>query len=394
MAYKSHEFRCADLDAWWAAIQAFMTAIGWTAHDTISATRIVYKSNGESGTKPYIYLDCEKTASKWKVTAWLYWNDSTHEGTVSAYSIASNTFNWSGATANCILAGDKDLVLFCTHGLHTSNGYIVLAGHWPYVIDGTTTTTTGDITAGNNVSIPVSSSSGFGAGTYVTIMGIPYEGRDRLLISSIPDSTHILVATVPRNYTTGATIGRTVHTGGVTNSLPYWYPLVHYNEAGTTNNASGNYYNVSNLLDYSGAQIHSGLRTLTPTRMYGANWTIAYSKANGPFLCAGTYGDVLCVMSDMSIPPVSSVTGATATTLTDSSKSWTEDALIGKFAVITNNTGVGQIRKISDNDATSITLESDWVTTPDGTSEYKIFDNVYRYTYLYAWKILSTVAPS
>jgi len=62
--------------------------------------------------------------------------------------------------------------------------------------------------------------------------------------------------------------------------------------------------------------------------------------------------------------------------------------------VITNNTGVGQIRKISDNDATSITLESDWVTTPDGTSEYKIFDNVYRYTYLYAWKILSTVAPS
>ena len=393
MAYQSHEFRCADLAAWWAAIQAFMTNIGWATHDTVSATKIVYKSQGESGKKPYMYLEIEKAASTWKLTAWLYWNETTHAGTVSGYSNSAN-FLWSSATANCILAGDKDLVLFCTHGLHTSTGYIVMAGHWPYVLDGTTTTTTDAITAGNNVSIPVSSSSGFGAGTYVTILGTNYEGRDRLLISSIPDATHILVSTLPRNYFSGAIIGRTVHTGGMTNTLTYWFPLVHYNEAGTTNNASGNYYNVGSLLDYAGAQVHSGLRTLTPVRMYGTYWTIAYSKANGPFMCAGSYGDVLCVMSDMSIPPVSSVTGATATTLTDSSKSWTEDALIGKFAVITNGTGVGQIRKISDNDATSLTLESDWVATPDGTSEYKIFDNVYRYTYLYAWKILSTVAPS
>ena len=39
---------------------------------------------------------------------------------------------------------------------------------------------------------------------------------------------------------------------------------------------------------------------------------------------------------------------------------------------ITSGTGAGQIRKSADNDATVITVERDWATAPDGTSDYQV----------------------
>lgn len=64
---------------------------------------------------------------------------------------------------------------------------------------------------------------------------------------------------------------------------------------------------------------------------------------------------------------------ATSTTLVDSSQTWTVDSFNDDYAVyIKSGTGSGQIRQISDNDATSVTV-STWDTTPDSTSGYEIF---------------------
>jgi len=77
------------------------------------------------------------------------------------------------------------------------------------------------------------------------------------------------------------------------------------------------------------------------------------------------------------MPTASSASSGTSTTLVDTTQSWTTDALIGKFIVITSGAGVGQIRKITDNDPTSVTVET-WATTPDATSDYKICDRAFR----------------
>lgn len=64
-------------------------------------------------------------------------------------------------------------------------------------------------------------------------------------------------------------------------------------------------------------------------------------------------------------------TSATGTTLVDSGAGWGVDQFINFQVRITGGTGIGQIRTITDNDATSITVAT-WTTTPDATSTYSI----------------------
>lgn len=63
-------------------------------------------------------------------------------------------------------------------------------------------------------------------------------------------------------------------------------------------------------------------------------------------------------------------TATSATTLSDSSKSWTVDGYNTYYAVvITDATGQGQQKTITDTTATQLTV-STWTTTPDTTSKY------------------------
>ena len=67
-------------------------------------------------------------------------------------------------------------------------------------------------------------------------------------------------------------------------------------------------------------------------------------------------------------------TSATSTTLVNSAKAWTADQWINAQIRITGGTGIGQIRTITDNDATSVTVAT-WTVTPDSTSTYAIEPN-------------------
>jgi len=65
-------------------------------------------------------------------------------------------------------------------------------------------------------------------------------------------------------------------------------------------------------------------------------------------------------------------TGGTATTLADTSKSWAANIFTNGKIFIWNGTGRGQIRDISNNTATEITVSTSWTTIPDATSKYVI----------------------
>jgi hypothetical protein len=67
-------------------------------------------------------------------------------------------------------------------------------------------------------------------------------------------------------------------------------------------------------------------------------------------------------------------TSATATTLVNSAKTWTASQWINYQIRIVSGTGAGQIRTITANDATSVTVAT-WTTTPDATSVYSIEGN-------------------
>jgi len=67
-------------------------------------------------------------------------------------------------------------------------------------------------------------------------------------------------------------------------------------------------------------------------------------------------------------------TSATATTLVCSSKTWTASQWINSQIRIVSGTGAGQIRTITANDATSVTVAA-WTVQPDATSVFSIEGN-------------------
>jgi hypothetical protein len=70
-------------------------------------------------------------------------------------------------------------------------------------------------------------------------------------------------------------------------------------------------------------------------------------------------------------------TAGAATTLTDSGKAWGTDVHIGRMVRITGGTGSGQVKNISNNTATVLTIggrSGDWATTPSTDSTYIIYD--------------------
>jgi Pectate lyase superfamily protein len=74
-----------------------------------------------------------------------------------------------------------------------------------------------------------------------------------------------------------------------------------------------------------------------------------------------------------------SVTSATTTSLTDSTRAWPTNLLAGQSVSITNGIGSGQTAVVLSNTATTLTLtpQTAWITVPSGTSKYSVTVNSY-----------------
>jgi hypothetical protein len=62
-------------------------------------------------------------------------------------------------------------------------------------------------------------------------------------------------------------------------------------------------------------------------------------------------------------------------TLQDTDQAWTNDEWIDYLLFLTGGTGSGQWKRITDNDGDTLTVESNWTTNPDNTTEYEIRGN-------------------
>ena len=97
-------------------------------------------------------------------------------------------------------------------------------------------------------------------------------------------------------------------------------------------------------------------------------------------------------------------TSATGTTLVNSAKTWTTNQWANYQVRIVSGTGAGQIRSITSNTGTTLTVPT-WTTTPDATSEYQITGNddfiyyigsgaVTMYRYSISGNSWSTLSPT
>jgi len=117
----------------------------------------------------------------------------------------------------------------------------------------------------------------------------------------------------------------------------------------------------------------------------------------------GTEGRLISTSSS-DIFATGTATSATSTTLVNSAKTWTDSKWINYQVRITAGTGIGQIRTITANTGTTLTVAA-WTVTPDATSEYSIEGNddfvyllgnnaVTMYRYSFTSNTWTTMAPT
>ena len=98
-------------------------------------------------------------------------------------------------------------------------------------------------------------------------------------------------------------------------------------------------------------------------------------------------------------------TSASVSTLVNSAKTWTVNQWANYQVRITAGTGIGQIRNITSNTATALTVSANWTVTPDATSVYELTgsdDYIYAlgnnavtmYRYQISSNVWTTLAPT
>ncbi|MDY6957834.1 MAG: hypothetical protein SVK08_01620 [Halobacteriota archaeon] len=389
--YKSEVAKSyVGMDSFKDAILSFFTDIGLTIHDNQDASDYrVYKMEGESSQHPPAYIQI-----MWDTAVadpnyiyfrfWYYWDNSTQTGYGRNYLSQDALLKTaSGSSYFTWLYGDQDKIFMRT--LVGSDVSYLMMGFADETRLTVETTLTGGATSGSSVALSVSDETGFRIGQTYQIYSLAGEGRDDVTVEAI-GSGQITVATLPRDYSSGSIIGE----------LPMKFFISHSNPLSSFSDCL-----ISAPGDASGTENSGSKSTLSNEELYAdSSLKVSYDRRGGqkrvlmPWMLFGTYlpavgyiiRDFLWTDDEsLSIEDVLTVgtpeegiaTGGTGTTLSDTSKSWTVDQHIGRYVVIYAGTGYGQTRKITDNDATSITV-SGWDVAPDSTSMYRIVDEVYR----------------
>jgi len=357
---------------------SYVTSAGWTLFDAVDSYTRVYSSQGENGTYAPIYVRLYFNGTTCNMISYGYWNASTHTGTLISGSIASTSSTYGSPT---LISVSKDFILLSTS---SSMGSMVGCGFVEGIFHTILTNTTGSIVTGSLVSIPVTNSERFKVGNNYQIHGVNYEGRDRLTVSSIPDSGHIVVSSLPRNYASGAYFGQVPFPAFISDLVPNdMYALNGYSSSGTT----------SVSVNFAGSTMFYGMGP----DYFADDWTLgpfyinntsqgSLGFFNNGYIVLGptaTAKDTVGVSSTQVEQGIA--TSASINTLTDSAKSWSTNQFANKYVLIITGTGLGQSRKVTSNTSTILTVQDNWTLTPDITSVYRIADHFYRYVGYSLW---------
>lgn len=413
MAYYGYEFYYDGTRAtFFGYMQVALVNMGWVLHDDISANVKVYRSAGESGNEPYGYVWFDAGTSTYiQICAYQYWDNATHAGVRPRYtanSAAQCRITAFYSTVPGLIAGDKDSVII---------GVAYNAGNASFVF-GHVSARIGIVlgahgTAGTAGTLTVATTSGLGVGKRMQMVGD--DGYiENIQISKIVNSSTIIVNQLSRNYGTGSKLGAPASTFGLTNGQAYyntWYPVSPWGDSGTAGTSTlsydiagvypQHYYTLFfNEVKYVPGKyfITSALAT-TPGAVIGAmsnNFLQAQVVAEGDVMVANNDGS----FSTAGTGSLGTASSAGDASIIDSGKSWGANELIGKFCVVTGGSGTaaGGVKKVTGNDSTSLTLDSNWYIKPVSGSVYILTDLVSRgkLYYLGAWlhvNLTSTTAP-
>lgn len=381
----------ANTAAAFTEIDTQLVAAGWTVHDDqfAGSSYKVYKSNGESGTKEYAYVKMTIVSNTIQHDMYQYWSTTAHTGYNRTYPATAYVLTCSASPFTLWFYGNKDEVLLASYVSSTYD--YLLFGHIANVVAPTTKTTVTVDTINDTTGqqITVSDTSGFSAGDYVCMYGLKTDAswaeESDIVVKTIDSGTLMTVDGLGTLFdANNAYVAKLGMTGFSTDCGSSGYIYYQQYFPGTSASNSSTAWSATGFLPNTIGDPDKVDRKwiLSPVSFIhtGSSGNESYLGYSSDNLCSVPFATGQWVSNDtMTVDQSDSgtATSATGTTLVDSGKSWTVDALIGDVVVITGGTGAGQIRKITDNDATSITVAT-WTTTPSTDSTYVICDKAFR----------------
>ena len=388
-----------------AEIITQMVSMGWTVYDDQSGSYYkVLRSNGESGTKQWLYIKVGWTSTYVTIDAYGYWNSATHTTTAPVLMVQGSI----AANCNLWMFGNKDFVAIIQDTSGTIGSNCIFGHVVTLPASAVNTTTTAGITSGTSKVISVTSVTGFLVGARYQIFD-PATGYKQTFLCTAIGASDITADTITTvSYGSGSVVGthpmpvfvgastllassslnhhRTTYNSTVgslsstatalsieyvANQIPYigtpakraFYPPLMF-ETGTGANS---YHFLGTMDDGNGYYyVSAAISTLNSNDSYtAANFDAIYMGSNATGSSTGSN---------------------TTTTMYDTTKSWTTDQWAGKTLVLTSGTEIGQIRKIVSNTATSVTISPDFSVIPISGS-YVVADRAYRH-FLSSYSIL------
>lgn len=409
---KSMANRAAALTEIWT----FLSDTGWTLHDNQDGSSFrVYKSNGEQGDRIYEYALIDYATSnliyfrgyyKWEagVSSKTGSNlGATYYSTSSTYYVRVSTSE-SGFTM--WMHGSKDLVV--VHTKISSTYYNAGFGHVPKRFDDTICKLTSAASAGSDVDLEVDTVDGFVVGASYQLVGASHEGLQKVTVTDIiPDPYGAGIITVDSlgdDMSVDSLLGHSPSTFGTwhlfnnsAHTSHYIFPTINGYRTGLTNHTDPDERCTRSHMDLNSTTFlrtdpdyRTGNYIIMPTMFY-VNDHISGSAAYQSWWAYDDTFMMTCekLTSDdvlglgVSIRSTATGAGVGSNTLADTGQSWTTNVYAGKVVITTGGTGDSQIRKIVSNTATELTLDKDWDTSIDGTTDYVIANEGYRYIYTF-----------
>lgn len=198
-----------------ARVETFLLARGWTLHDNQMGASPPYKvwhSTGEDGKRGhFLQLRVSATADRSVFRVFRHWNNATQVGQsqIPSAALPDSLFQTPNAGFPYWLYGDKDSLYTVTR--QGSSYYLQVVANAQPFFSAAVATTTGAISAGAGVTIPVDTVAPFQVGkTYQLCNFNAATGAGELVTVTAVGASDVTVASVANAHPSGALLGEMV----------------------------------------------------------------------------------------------------------------------------------------------------------------------------------------
>jgi hypothetical protein len=382
----------ANTAALLTVLKTQLTNMGWVDHDDQIAGSdyfVVYSDGeGKCPVRVYIQVTTSGLTNQMQLKRWAYWDNVGHSGTFDMSDLTNMRFTTDDDAPFYVwIYGNMDSIAVITLVASTYDGSYI---HRFYPVFNALGRLQNSESTGTDkwIELGAGQADNFDVGAGVTFWDAQngsHAGRNhRSLITAVdPSGSRIKVDQLYLAMQADALVGYCVdfHTqGGSDNVIAGNLQADLYTDSGTVAvDFSGNLQEVISTTNLD-PDTNSGVADRGPSNLFlsvpyylkrDLNGFLGFQSgifSKSPY-ASGQYEDTVAIGL---LTETFNASGGSTNTIGTSATNWGTSQYVGKACIIVQNTGAGQIRRITSHGTGTLTVSGNWSTTPDSTSKFII----------------------